>query len=190
MIEFNPPFPRAWRKLHGIEGDFSNDPKDSGGATRFGITEAVARAHGYTGPMNELPFERAMEIGKVQYWDALLLDEVAVWSYNVAYEVFECAFNGGLGTAATMLQESLNVLNRSDTGKPLWPDLVVDGHIGMMTVSALESYLGRRGVDGERVLLKMLNCLQGARYIRLATSRQKDEKWVYGWFKQRIEIPD
>ena len=128
-------FDRSWADVHGIEGAaFSNDPQDSGGATKHGVTEAVARAHGYTGPMEALPPERARAIAKTQYWDALNLDAIAGLSPRIAHEIFECGFNCGLGTAGTFLQRCLNVLNRSDLPNgPHWPDLALDGHLGAVT---------------------------------------------------------
>ena len=42
-------FPTAFDLLITHEGGFSNHPDDPGGATMYGVTEAVARANGYTG---------------------------------------------------------------------------------------------------------------------------------------------
>jgi lysozyme family protein len=67
----------------------------------------------------------------------------------------------------------------------LYRDLKVDGIIGLATVSALTRYLEQRD---ESALVKALNCLQGAFYIELAERREKDETFVYGWFKHRVKI--
>lgn len=37
-----------------LEGGYVFNPKDKGGATHWGITEATARAHGYAGDMRDL----------------------------------------------------------------------------------------------------------------------------------------
>jgi hypothetical protein len=38
------------------------------------------------------------------------------------------------------------------------------------------------------VMLKTLNCLQGARYIELAEHRQKNEEFVFGWIRARVGL--
>ena len=67
-------FDAAFTKLLGFEGDFSNDKDDPGGATRYGITETVARANGYSGSMRELPVDFAKAVYKRFYWDAVQAD--------------------------------------------------------------------------------------------------------------------
>ncbi len=41
------------------EGDYVHHPADRGGPTRWGITEAVARRHGYHDKMTQLPRGRS-----------------------------------------------------------------------------------------------------------------------------------
>ena len=50
------------------EGGYVDNPADKGGPTCFGITQAVARANGYCGPMRQLPKQEAAEIYKRLYW--------------------------------------------------------------------------------------------------------------------------
>lgn len=178
-------FDIAVAEIIGIEGDYSEDPADSGGKTRFGITEAVARRHGYTGPMRELPATTAKAIYRADYWDALSLDTVAMLSRRTAWELFDTGVNMGIAQAGEFLQMSLNAFNRQATD---YHDIEVDGEIGPATIDALIAFLKRRGKDGETVLLRALNALQGAAYIELAERRDKDERFVFGWFLQRVAM--
>jgi lysozyme family protein len=89
----------------------------------------------------------------------------------------------GIRTAATFLQRALNVLNRQQTDSA---DLAVDGVVGQKVMRALSAFLEKRDKQGETVLLKALNSLQGARYIELAESRPANENFVYGWLKNRV----
>lgn len=178
-------FTRALKELLRIEGDFSDHPADSGGATRWGVTEYLARAYGYVGDMREYSIEDAMRVYRMEFWDRMLLDQIAGLSYAIAYELFDTEVNTPYGTAPTMLQRMLNVLNMGGT---LYSDVAVDGRIGPQTISALRVFLHRRGVMGELVMMRGLNALQGAYYVALAERRQKDEAFVLGWFNQRVSI--
>lgn len=178
-------FDAAIADLLGVEGDYADDPDDSGGKTRYGITEAVARSHGYQGAMRELPVVTAKAIYRADYWDAQSLDTVAMLSRRIAWELFDTGVNMGTGQAGEFMQMSLNAFNRQAAD---YPDLEVDGEIGPATLDAMDAFLRLRRQDGETVLLRALNALQGAAYIDLAERRAKDERFVFGWFLQRVMI--
>jgi lysozyme family protein len=166
------------------EGGYVNHPADKGGPTRYGITEAVARAHGYAGSMAELPREEAAAIYRRLYWLRPRFDQVAGRVPRVAAELFDTGANMGPAVAATFLQRALTALNRggSDLG-----DLIPDGRIGPATIAALDAFLEVRGSKGgETVLLRALEALQGERYLRLAEKRPANEAFLYGWLANRI----
>ena len=165
------------------EGGYVNHPADAGGPTCFGITEAVARASGYSGPMRQLPREEAAAIYKRLYWLRPRLDEVAKRSADIAAELFDTGVNMGPAVANTFLQRALTALNRN--GKD-YPDLVPDGRIGPQTLAALDAFLNSRATSGETVLLRALDALQGERYLRLAERRPANEAFLYGWLANRI----
>jgi lysozyme family protein len=166
------------------EGGFVSHPADRGGPTRYGITEAVARAHGYAGAMNQLPRDEAAAIYRRLYWLRPRFDQVAERAPRVAAELFDTGANMGPAVAATFLQRALTALNRG--GKD-FPDLVPDGRIGPATLAALDSFLEARGNrGGETVMLRALEALQGERYLRLAEKRPANETFLYGWLANRI----
>lgn len=165
------------------EGGFVDHRADRGGATRWGITEAVARAQGYRGAMAQLPRTVAADIYRRLYWTAPGFDRVATRAPAVAAELFDTGINMGPATAATFLQRALNALNRGATD---FPDLVLDGVPGARTLAALDAFLATRRPHGERVLVKALEALQGERYLSLAERRPANEAFLYGWIANRI----
>lgn len=178
-------FLQALERTLGVEGGFSDHAADRGGATRFGITEAVARRHGYAGSMRELPAEVARRIYHEDYWLPLRLDSVAQTSPEIAEELFDTGVNAGPGRAAEYLQRALNLLNDRQR---YWRDLRVDGAVGEHTLSALRACGERRGKAGLRALLRLLNILQGYHYVALAERDESQEAFMLGWIDKRIAL--
>ena len=162
------------------EGGYVDHPADKGGPTCFGITQAVARAHGYAGPMRQLPRAEAVDIYRRLYWLRPRLDEVARRSGRLAAELFDTGVNMGPAVAITFLQRALTALNRNAKDYP-------DGRVGPATLAALDTFFAARGrSSGETVLLRALEALQGERYLRLAERRPANEAFLYGWLANRI----
>ena len=171
-------------ELIGVEGGYTNNPNDSGGPTIWGITEQVARAFGYTGDMQAMPQDTAVNIYVQRYWVQPRFDQVFNVSPTIAIELFDSGVNLGTSTSSKWLQRALNVLNKGATS---YPDMTVDGSIGAMTISSLSTFLQARGKDGETVLLRMLNSQQGMRYIEIAEANPKNETFEFGWFLNRVQ---
>ena len=166
------------------EGGYVNHPADHGGPTRYGVTEAVARAHGYGGAMALLPRDEAAAIYRRLYWLRPRFDEIATRAPQLAAELFDTGANMGPAVATTFLQRALTALNRNGQD---YPDLVPDGRAGPRTLAALDGFLEARGKhNGEAVLLRALEALQGERYLRLAERRPANEAFLYGWLANRI----
>lgn len=165
------------------EGGYGHHPADRGGATNFGITEAVARANGYAGDMRRLARTFAETIYRRLYWERPGYAFVAELMPDIAAELFDSAVNMGAATATGFLQRALNALNRNQKD---YPDLKVDRVIGAKTLAALKAFTALRGKAGEKVLLKAIEALQGERYLALAESRPANEAFLYGWLANRV----
>jgi len=167
----------------GREGGYSNHPADRGGPTRWGITEATARAHGYAGDMRQFPREQAVAIYKRLYWHRPAFHRVRPLAPALAAELFDTAVNMGPAVAVGFLQRALNALNR---GAADYPDIVSSERIDDATEAALAAFMRKRGPMGESVLLKAVEALQGERYLRLAEKRPANEAFLYGWLANRV----
>jgi lysozyme family protein len=167
----------------GREGAFTNNPADPGGATMWGITERVARKHGYTGPMNALPRETAKEIYFAEYVVGPGFAAVMPLSDAIAEELVDTGVNMGPAVSSIFFQKALNTFNNQGHD---YPDLKVDGDVGPATIAALKALLAKRGHDGEVVMLRALNALQGEHYISIGAARPASEAFEFGWFLRRV----
>jgi lysozyme family protein len=108
-------FDMAFEHVIEVEGKYSNDPKDPGGETMFGICK---RDHPNVDIKN-LTIEKAKSIYKKEYWDTVCCDSLPS---PLNLFVFDCAVNQGTSTSTKLLQAALRV--------------TVDGDIGAKTLSA------------------------------------------------------
>lgn len=169
----------------GREGRYSNHPADKGGPTMWGITERIARANGYKGPMDRLPRSEAQRIYRLRYIQEPGFDKIALICPQIAEELIDTGVNMGPDVPARWLQEWLNALNNQGQ---LYPDIREDADIGTATTSALASLIRSRGQDGIIAMLKGLNCSQGERYKQLARGRVQNEAFVFGWLRGRVGL--
>lgn len=169
------------------EGGYVLDANDLGGETNYGITAVTARSSGYHGPMRDMPVAVARQIYANRYWYEPHFDQIAVLSPAVAAELCDTGVNCGVSFAKPLIQDALNLLNRQEVD---YKDMKVDGAIGARTLTALAAYLGKRGKDGETTLLKVLNIMQGARYIEITRTRPANENFFFGWISSRVSLQE
>lgn len=162
-----------------VEGGYVNDPRDPGGETNHGVTKAVAREAGYTGPMRAMTADQASAIYIDRYLMKPGFDRVLEHSMPTAEELFDSGVNAGPGRAARWFQESLNLLNNDGRD---WPDIAEDGSIGPATLSAYAALRRRRGDrDACVLLIRLMDAKQAQHYASL-----RMERFVTGWVLNRI----
>lgn len=108
-------YPECERRVLLSEGGYTNDPRDPGGPTNWGITLADARLHwkpdATADDVRAMPRNVAERIYKDKYWDALACDTLPA---GLDYTVFDYGVNSGIRRAARVLLEA-NSSKGSDT---------------------------------------------------------------------------
>lgn len=174
----------GWRT--DLAGGYVDHADDRGGPTKYGITEAVARANGFDGDMRDLPLSLAREIYRKRYIVRPGFDKVWLVSAPIGDELIDTGVNMGPTRAAEMLQRALNAFNQQGSR---YADLFVDGQMGPVTLEALRKYMRFRGDEGVRVMACALNVLQGSRYFDIAEANTSQESFMYGWIRSRVLEP-
>lgn len=120
-------FDKALSAVLVHEGGYVNHPKDPGGATNKGVTQAVYDDWRQVirlpkQSVKDLTDAEVMAIYKKNYWDRVKGDELPI---GVDYAAFDFAVNAGVYRAARYLQEAVGV--------------APDGQIGPVTIAAVKA---------------------------------------------------
>ena len=166
--------------VFAFEGGYVNDPKDPGGETNHGITVAVAREHGYTGPMKGLPKEKATEIYLEDYITKPGYGELIALSPAVGHKVVDAGVNTGTRQSSLWFQRSMNALSR---GGQDFPQINVDGKLGTGSIKAYEALRRVRGnVRACELTIKLMDAQQANHYMSLT----KTPQYIPGWIDHRV----
>lgn len=170
--------------ITAVEGGFTNNPRDPGGATNHGITEKVARANGYTGSMRDLSKDQATQIYASDYIAKPGFDRIIAISPPVGEELADSGVNAGTARAGKWFQSALNSLNRQHAD---YPDVPVDGQIGPASEAAYRGLVKVRGAKlACQLTIKLMDAQQGVYYMSIATTNPNFEGFMPGWVNARI----
>lgn len=176
----------------GHEGGHVNDPNDRGGETYRGISrkwfpdwdgwkiiELRKDLPNFPSNLREDPTLNKLVIDF--YYEEFIksINLHLITDGDVVKEVFDSGVNCGKHTACRWLQEAYNLCNQN---QQIGPDLTVDGKIGPNTANAVNRFPAKR----KKVLLGVLNLLQGERYLDICRNDRTQEENLHGWVLNRI----
>ena len=144
------------------EGGYVDDPTDSGGETKYGISKKAYPNE----DIKALTVERAKELYKRDYWDRFKVDNLPD---RIRHIYFDMCVNMGGGRATKILQEACNSKNSNK--------IDVDGGIGKNTIKASANLEDFR-LRAYRVMF----------YAELVMKKPNQIKFWVGWFKRSCEV--
>ena len=149
-----------------VEGGYTNDENDRGGATNFGITHYDAKKYlGYTGDMRDFKKSDAEKIYEKVYYRGNHIDKIT--DDRVALSIFDWAVNsGGKG-----IKKAQIVANKFGA------NLIIDGIIGNKTLEAITA------IEPE-AFLKEYHEIQRTFYKNLAARDSSQEGFLKGWLNR------
>jgi lysozyme family protein len=166
---------------------FTNNPNDSGGPTKYGITQAsLSRYLGRPATIIDVQSLDKRTAREFYFWKHVHepeFDKVVAIDEPIGAELIDTGVLCGPARAAIFLQRGLNAFNLRGSH---YPDLQVDGDVGPATRAALRAYIAKRGVTGSRVLIGCMNSQLGNYLLELVERRPKDEDFAFGWFLNRV----
>lgn len=171
------------------EGGYVNHPADKGGPTNFGWTQATAEKElNWKEDVKNLPRELAAS----GYFKVFFVQTGIKAVYELYPELgifmLDAAVNHGKYRPCRWLQEVLNVFNKQGT---LWPNLVVDGVLGDVSLGCLRKMLayapkGLPAEAGKIVLLTAIQDRRGSYFQAIGADNESQEVFMWGWYWNRV----
>tara|TARA_Y100001973_G_C5201006_1_gene337670 strand:- start:497 stop:1030 length:534 start_codon:yes stop_codon:yes gene_type:complete len=160
------------------EGGYVDDPDDRGGATNWGVTQAVYEDFvGYKCDKEEIKNmdeETAKEIYHEKFWKPSRADQLPA---EVRETYFDMVVNHGQGGAVKILQQACNNKRKPDNY------IDVDGGIGPNTIRAAKN-LKNWELQVERSGYYWNLVFKGSKY----TQRTSQVKFIRGWIRRCFKL--
>jgi lysozyme family protein len=172
-----------------IEGGFSDDPSDHGGATNKGVTlkelqQLSATVHGWDFDKDHDGDVDVEDLKQLSDDDVCaVMVEGGYWKPQfdqlrndvIAIKTFDFGFNCGTKSGIRLLQQAINGCGTSHVDE--------DGNIGPRTVIAAN------GCD-QVLLLKSLIIVAQEHYRAIVAHDPTQQKWLKGWLNRAQSIPN
>lgn len=146
------------------EGGYVDDPRDPGGATKYGISK---RSYPQLN-IKALTRVEAAQIYHDDWWARYGYTDIR--DLDLATKVFDTAVNMGAKRANKILQQAVN-----DAGG----HLAEDGVLGPKSKAAVNGH-------SPRAVLRHFRARQARYYVRLVLRRQSLEKFLNGWLNRAL----
>lgn len=175
MTDYSPQFKAAAEFTLVAEGILSDNPKDAGGLTKFGVTQAtwddyrkfVSDGDARPASVRDIEVTDALDVYFEFFWKP-----IAALPSEVQGPAFDFAVNSGVEQAVKTFQSILCV--------------TADGELGPVT-------LARAGAVKISSLRKLRNQYVSARIdflLNLAQHQSNDVTFIEGWFKRVSQLYD
>lgn len=165
-------YDQSFKALIKVEGTYSNNPKDPGGETMYGIAK---RYHPKWWANGRPTLAIAKIFYWVEYWQKLRISSLSNCP-NVQHELFDTAVNMSKKRAVKFMQLAYNILSEHYK----WTPLKVDGAIGPRTIRAINLWC-KKSKPCQRALAKAMNTFQSNYYL----TRKHKGPFLVGWLDKR-----
>jgi len=142
------------------EGGYSNNPQDTGGETRWGISSASFPNE----DIRNLTVDRAKQLYKENYWNPISGDKIL--SQEMAESIFDFGVNAGVKTSVKLAQQVV------------YAD--PDGVVGPNTIYLLNT-------SSPKLFLAEFKLKKIQRYVDICDNNSSQKIFFFGWIKRALK---